>query len=227
MSNVVCVWAGDMYSEEYVRRLADFAHLHTTKQINFVCFTDKKREPIAGVDFRLMPAMQFVGGKLWWYKIYIFSKEADLIGDCLYMDLDVVPLKTLDPLLEYNAPFVILQDFNRIHNKNFSVSNSSIIKWRPETAHYIWHQFKDQIHEITTKYRGDQDYLTKIIGTNKTWWPLDYACSFKWEWLTKPEYMEPYVLVFHGKPKPEDFKFDLTKMFKDKNDQLSKNQIHR
>jgi hypothetical protein len=227
MHNIVCVWAGDTYSEEYVRRLADFAHLYTTKQITFVCFTDKPRETIAGVEFRLMPTMQFVSGKLWWYKIYIFSRQAGLSGDCLYLDLDVVPLKPLDLLLEYNAPFVILQDFNRVFNKNYAVSNSSMIKWRPEAAHYIWDQFKGQIHDITTKYRGDQDYITRIIGTQKTWWPKEYACSFKWEWLTAPAYMEPYVLVFHGNPKPEDFGFDLTKMIKDKNDRLSKNKIYR
>lgn len=225
MNNVVCVWAGDTYSEQYVKRLADFAHMHTTDSIKFVCFTDKPRSPIAGVEFRQMPIMNVE--KLWWYKVYIFSEQSGLTGTCLYLDLDIVLLKTLDTLFEQPGDFIILQDFNRAHSKNYQTSNSSIIKWRHETARYIWDKFEPNLAQITKEHRGDQDYITKVVGSNKTWWPKRIACSFKWEWLQDPECMAPHVLVFHGKPKPEDFDFDLNKMFKDKHDRISKNKVLR
>ena len=225
MNNVVCVWAGDTYSKQYVQRLADFSHKHTTYPINFICFTDKYREPIDGVEFRHLPYLDVQ--KLWWYKVYIFSEASGLTGNCLYLDLDMVLLKTLDTLLEYPGDFVILQDFNRVYLNTYRVSNSSIIKWRHESARYIWDNFVTNIDAITKQFRGDQDYITNIVGHNKIWWPRKLACSFKWEWLEYPDCMEPHILVFHGKPKPEDYEFDLNKMFKDKHDRISKNKIRR
>ena len=227
MINVVCVWAGTAYTADYVQRLSSEVHSKTTEPVRFVCFTDAHREPISGVEFRQMPAMVFHGNKLWWYKIYLFSEESGLTGDCLYFDLDVMLLKPIDPLLTHAGDFVILQDFNRAFISNYKVSNSSVIKWKHERCRYIWDMFKSQIHEWTTKFRGDQDYITKVVAGNKLWWPADYACSFKWEWLEKPQYQDPIVLVFHGEPKPESYNFDIEKIRNDKLNRLSKNKVQR
>ena len=225
MNNVVCVWAGEAYSEEYVKRLASIAHSYTTNKINFICFTDRKRQPIEGVEFRYLPQLNVE--KLWWYKVYIFSKDSGLTGDCLYLDLDLVIVKTLDPFLEHPGDFVILQDFNRVIYSNYKIANSSIIKWKHENARYIWEKFSPNIEIITKQFRGDQDYITNVVGENKTWWPRSLACSYKWEWLQSEEFTSPHIIVFHGKPKPEDFNFELPKMIEDKRDRISKNKIYR
>lgn len=227
MTTAVCVWAGDRYGPEYVARLRRELTNRVTGTLDLVCFTDRPRDPIAGVEFREMPVMEFKPDRLWWYKIYIFSEQSGLAGDCIYFDLDVMILRPIDEMLNFNADFVILQDFNRAFRKNYPVSNSSIIKWRHELYRGLWTNFLSDIGAITTKYRGDQDYITAAVGYNRTWWPASWACSFKWEWLMTPEYMDPMVLVFHGEPKPEDFDFDLDRAREAKYDRIRTDKIYR
>lgn len=227
MITAVCVWAGDRYSSDYVRRLRDGLTRNATDTINLVCFTDRERTDIDGVEFRQLPSMQFRNNRLWWYKIYIFSKDSMLAGDCIYFDLDVMFMKSIDPMLNHVTEFSILQDFNRAFRKHHPVSNSSIIKWRHESYRYIWDHFYENMDSITTRYRGDQDYITDIVASNRTWWPSSWACSFKWEWLMTDEHMDPMVLVFHGEPKPEEFNFNIEQARAAKYDRIRQNKIYR
>lgn len=223
----VCVWAGDRYSESYVSRLRLELDRNTTVPVDLVCFTDRERAPIPGVEFRMLPSMTFRPDRLWWYKIYIFSEDSGLSGDCIYFDLDLMFLKSIDQMLNFHADFAILQDFNRAFRKNYPVSNSSIIKWRHEGYRYIWEQFSKDADAITAKYRGDQDYITVAVGNSRTWWPATWASSFKWEWLMTPEHMDPMVLVFHGEPKPEDYNFNIEQAREAKYDRIRQNKIYR
>lgn len=227
MTTATCVWAGDRYSAEYVTRMRSELNNKVNGYIDLVCFTDLPRSPIDGVEFRQLPEMKFHGGKLWWYKIYIFSEESGLTGDCIYFDLDLMFLKHIDQMINYPTQFSILQDFNRAFRKNYPVSNSSVIKWRHEDFRHVWTKFSANVDDITAKYRGDQDYISAEIGHDRTWWPASWACSFKWEWLMTPEHMDPMILVFHGDPKPEDYGFNVEQARKAKYDRISKDQIYR
>ena len=160
MTVAVCVWAGEKYSVDYIIRLRKSISRYSTHDLELICFTDRPRPNLDGVEYRRLPDIGLQEHQYWWYKIYLFSKESSLLGDCIYFDLDVMFLRSMDEMLQYDSDFVILQDFNRAFRPNYHISNSSLMKWRHEKYYFIWDNFSSNIQANVNKYRGDQDYIT-------------------------------------------------------------------
>jgi hypothetical protein len=205
----VCVWAGTKYSPEYVRYLSTAIQQYSGQREKLVCFTDLPRSAIDGVEFRQLPSLDLPNAYLWWHKPYIFSRESGLSGRCVYFDLDVLIARPLDQLLSLPGSFLIPQDFTRSFRKNITGSNSSLMIWDHADYQHIWQQFSQDPAAVISRYRGDQDFISHVIGTRKTWIPKSWVCSYKWEWLTGPEFQDPTVIVFHGEPKTEQFAFSV------------------
>ena len=83
---------------------------------------------------------------------------------------------------------------------------------------------KNDSTSIVRKHKGDQDWVTELLGGSKVWWPYEWVMSFKWEVLNgglvrlgTQEYkgtqtkvsQETSILVFHGRPNPEDVTDDI------------------
>ena len=87
----------------------------------------------------------------------------------------------------------------------------------------FYQDFTENKTNIINKFKGDQDWLTKILEEDKSWWPKEWAMSYKWEVLNgglkhmgTQEYLsnetivnpETSILVFHGNPNPGDIADD-------------------
>jgi len=176
MKNFVCVCTGNKYGLEYVDKLYNMVMRHST-DVKFHVITDSKKEWHENIhQIIVTPVYQ-----TWWNKIHMFRDDISLDGQVLFMDLDVVIIRNIDHLWDFeDNAFVIIQDFNRCRIKNYHVRNSSVMKFVAGKEVHVWNKFKEDPFGIIKKYRGDQDYLTALYRDGKIW-PHNWVMSYKWE----------------------------------------------
>jgi len=240
MKEIAVVCVGDKFSPElYISQIYKHLKQHCIEGFRLTVFTDnparmheKTGHPIRCVK---LPEWHEISSprQYWWYKICMFMPDVDWLDEhVLYMDLDTIILSNIEKLWDFEPDkFCILQDFNRAFLRDYVVSNSSLIKFKPKDHHNIYTHFVNNITSVIRQFRGDQDYLTWWFkgNDNKVWWPKDWAMSYKWEILhggtthggTNVQYPKDYrypestwvvpdecsLVVFHGKPNPYDTEF--------------------
>ena len=106
---------------------------HLTIPHKFIIYTEhtkmqKKLVKGDNVEVRKIPFHDYQG---WWNKLTLFSPEADLKGDSLYFDLDVVITDNIDSFFTYekDSKVVMMRDFNPTTTGLF---NSSMMRFNNE-----------------------------------------------------------------------------------------------
>ncbi len=191
--SVVCVWWGELYGPEYVRHLRDSVARNLTVPYTFYCITDRLEAPEGMVH---IPCENQTG---WWQKVNLF-KPGLFEGRVLYLDLDVVIVKSLDSLVSSEGDFIMIENFGP--NKSQSAFNSSVMLWTPnETSEKIYTCFTDEVMKIL---HGDQCWVWRVLGNSILAFEKSLVESYKYsafnEWRRFS--MNTSVMVFHGSPKP-------------------------
>jgi hypothetical protein len=160
--------------------------------------------------------------KSWWYKIQLFNTEHHQ-GPLLYFDLDIVIVGNIDWMYRAELQhFWSVRDFKYLWNsRDFSI-NSSIMYFDTTKFTYVWNDFIGRDFSKTlSKYRGDQNYLTDIVGTERRrYFDQQSIKSWRWECLdggynfSQKRHVNPgsgttilpqtSILIFHGSPKPSN-----------------------
>jgi len=220
MYNIACVWIPPKYDISYIEKLYNSVKRNLTQPFNFYCLTTRPEEINNSdiISIALEKDIMFeVGNKGWWYKSNLFDKH-EWNGQVLYLDLDTVVMGSLDKFFEWEVgKFRICQDFNRHFQSEYPISNSSVMAFEANAYTNFYKEFQEEKVKNVKRYRGDQDWLTKILGKSKCWWPKEWAMSYKWEVLKgglkfvgTDQYNEDgtmlhkdtSILVFHGRPNP-------------------------
>ena len=232
IKEVALVCAGAKFDPSiHVRQIYQNLQQHCT-DFRLTVFTDKGRGlNLPGVRLIQLPDWNLAPRQLWWYKLYIHAQH-EWSGPVLYMDLDTIIIDNIDKFWYYQqGDFCICQDFNRQFIKDYAVSNSSIMRFDPGTTYDMYENFASNIEKHLRQFRGDQDYVTDWFKNRpgKTWWPREWAMSYKWEIkhggsriggldvkypddYYYPEHEEVIpetcsIVVFRGKPDPYDTDF--------------------
>tara|TARA_B100000674_G_scaffold110022_1_gene81351 strand:- start:1606 stop:2334 length:729 start_codon:yes stop_codon:yes gene_type:complete len=213
-NNVICMKWGDKYSADYVNILFNMVSRNLNKPFKFVCFTD---DPI-GIDPRVhildLPSLNLPNNipERGWLKLTTFSKNlADLQGQALFLDLDVIVTGSLDELFEIEGEFFIIKDFIR----RDLTGNSSVYRFEIGKHEDVLTYFKNNFDEIKSKHRNEQEFLSSFMNKkNKlSYWPEDWCKSFKKHCIHKglKQFFYPpqlpakaKIIIFHGKPNPPD-----------------------
>ena len=214
MNNVVCLYWGNKYKVEYVKILYNMVQRHLTIPHKFIIYTEhvKMKKLIKGenVEVRKIPFHDYQG---WWNKLTLFSPEANLKGDSLYFDLDVVITDNIDSFFthEKDTKVVLMRDFNPT-TKSY---NSSIMRFNNEVmTPYVWKPYLKEKKKFN-RMQGDQNVITdcmKQVPDKFKCFPDEWTFSAKWydrasprfkrsKWTFK-QYPGAKVAVFHGKPDP-------------------------
>jgi len=220
LNYVVCLKWGDKYSSEYVNKLNSMVKRHLTLPYEFVCFTDDPD----GIDYDIriepLPSLPVTG---WWFKPYFFNPELVLTGTILFLDLDIIVFKNIDYLFTYNpGKFCIIRDFNRHYIKNYNKFNSSVFRLNTGDHPIVYNEFIKNAKSLSTRFRGDQDWIRHCVTTDFSYWPDDWIQSYKWEMRGRDKLIktngkqnfkvseyptilkETSIAVFHGEPNPHD-----------------------
>ena len=216
MLNFACVFYGDKYKVDYVKKLYNMVQRNTKVPHNFICFTDstsiQRQLKTFSIEFRQFKRFDFDG---WFNKLQLFSPDSNLEGNTLYMDLDVVITDNIDCFYTYETQldFVGMNDFNPVSG----VWNSSIMKFKQTTLHgRIWHKFMSNRPEYLRKFPGDQNLISDLIKNGHACgsFPDSWTQSYKWYDRSGTRYSkqdwtyehngESLVSVFHGQPNPHE-----------------------
>ncbi|WP_439135935.1 hypothetical protein [Pseudomaricurvus sp.] len=143
MRQVVCLKWGDKYSPDYVNRLEAMVRRHLSDEHRFYCITDNPQGLSSGIHIIPLPERGLNG---WWNKMWLFSPEFPLRGECLFLDLDIVIAESIDCLFEY-APekaFCSIKDFVR---EEF---NTSVVRWQAGDARLVavWDAFLRFVEQL-------------------------------------------------------------------------------
>jgi len=218
MINFVCVNWGTKFNPTYTQNLYNMVKRHLTIPHKFIVFTDhvKLHKILKGdIEIRKLTFADHYQG--YWNKLSLFSNEANLIGPCLYMDLDVVIKDNIDCFAEYGNEdsFCVMRDFGQPQ----LYYNSSIFKFNNINAtDLIWKPFlKDKSNLM--RLQGDQNIISKFLmqspGSKKVKiFPDTWTQSYKWLDRSQTRFHKSHwtfeesplakVAIFHGNPKPHE-----------------------
>jgi hypothetical protein len=211
--NFVCVYYGNKYKPQYVQNLYNMVNRHLTVDHKFICFTDNTslhRVVQGDIEYRKFPLDDEQG---WWNKLQLFHPDSGLVGENLYMDLDVVILKNIDEM----AKFGKVDTFGAIHDfTGLDGINSSIMKFNNTTmTPAVWDRYYED-RPRWRKHQGDQNVTYEFMKehTELQYMPNQWSFSYKWFNRKEPRFSktdwtfekcsESLVAVFHGQPNPHE-----------------------
>lgn len=148
-----------------------------------------------------MPNKEWVG---WWSKMNLFAPALDVYRPFLFMDLDTAVIGPYSDLFSNDFKGILgLEDFYRPNNFASGVMG---IPSNDEIVTGIWKEWMKNPELHIKKYRGDQNFISNFILSNKYWqYVTDKICSFKVRGSDKTWLMEVpkniSIVCFHGFPR--------------------------
>ena len=141
----------------------------------------------------------------------------DLEGPCLYFDLDVIIVRSIDCFFEYMpGKFCVCREWlppykrllNRLFNKAIGM-NTSIFRFEANSMQFVIDRM-NEAPQILKNIKLEQDWVTHVVGDQINWWPSEWVSSFKHRRPVYPfSFFWPPVLprktrvmVFNGPLKP-------------------------
>lgn len=217
---ICCVKWGTKYPPDYVNRLRNMVRRHLQVPHEFICLTEDPAGLDRGIGTFSLPS----GLPGYWNKVSLFRAGTFEPGRTIvYLDLDVVIVGALDFLLNDPGGFRII--------KAFSVNpgcNSSVMRFQAGEQPHLYERFVVEADTImaSEKYPGDQDWIFEQAA-DLTFFPPGKIVSYKkdmpshvalitkklsldFRWVKAPRWMsvapppDAAIVVFHGKPDPED-----------------------
>ena len=211
--NVICIKWGTKFSFEYVNRLYKMVEKNLTVPHRFVCFTDDSEGILEEIETRPLPELNDTGlPEKAWKKLGLFTNQlADLEGEALFLDLDVVIRDNINCFFEQEGEFFIIKDWDF---PNDIIGNSSVFKFQVNRHQDIIDNFYKEGMDIRKRYKNEQAFLSYQMynkGILK-YWDKSWCVSFKRNCLQpfplnffkqakEPE--KAKIVVFHGRPNPE------------------------
>lgn len=217
--NIVTLKWGGRYGSAFVNRLYRGVSRHLARPFRFLCFTDDAQGLSPPVEAWPLPAIDLPEShaRTTWLKLALFADGlADMEGDCLFLDLDLLILDGIDCFFDYRrGKHCIIRNWRQKHlvfARRFSVGNSSVFRWRANTTQHVFDKFHFEMDWALSNFHPEQAYLTYGLG-EKYWWPESWVQSFKRHavpWFPLNLLMPPKIpadtriLVFHGRPDPDE-----------------------
>jgi len=217
---VCCVKWGSKYPPHYVNRLRSMVARHFPGRHDFVCLTDDPSGLDAGISTRPLPD-RFTG---FWNKISLFRRGLFEPGrTIIYLDLDLVIVGSLDFLLDAPGGFRFIGNWGKK-----PAMNSSVMRFQADEQAQVYERFSDRADEIVRsgRYAGDQNWITEQIPDAAFFpprkivsykldlpshvFPLAKRIGLDFSFIKAPRFMtvatppDASIVVFHGKPDPED-----------------------
>jgi hypothetical protein len=221
--NCACLIHGDAYPWLYVEKLYSMLSRHISRPINLHVYTEESRTvPAPYIKHSLIDWDISGPKKSWWYKLQLFNSDF-YSGPLLYFDLDTVITANIDWLWQLNLRyFWAVRDFKYLWKPHSTGINSSIMWWNTNQYSYVWENVINQkLTSLFSRHHGDQDFISEIIPyEQRRFFDTESVKSWRWECLDggynfqSRKHRNPgngtalasqtSVLVFHGKPKPEN-----------------------
>ncbi len=187
----------------------------------FVCFTDDTQGldskietyPLPQITIPDVPTRSSNWRKLGLYRAGV----GDLHGTCLYLDLDVVIVNSIDSFFEFEpGQFCAVREWVQTHRKVIARRpgeyNTSVFRFEAGTTQKIVDRFQSQGERVLSEFRREQQFVTHTVKDRIRAWPGEWVASFKRQCLPvfplnliKPPALpaNARIVAFHGNPNPD------------------------
>ena len=215
IENILCMKWGTKYGPEYVNRLAAMVQRNMRRPYRLYCFTEDGAGIDPSVEIRPLPEM-VLDAKLperGWRKLTVFQRElADLQGNALFLDLDVIILGELDAFFDVPGEFRIVKDWNL---RGSYIGNSSVFRFEIGRYPDILQYYLEHGDAVRQNHRNEQAYLSWCMREKGIlqYWDETWCRSFKRHCMrtfpfgyffeAKHPGPDAKIVIFHGNPNPE------------------------
>ncbi len=220
--NIICLKWGTRYPALFVNRLYASVKRHLHRPFRFICFTEDATGLVDDVEVQPFPENPNSELMPKWPNIFIklcVFKDglANLKGQTLFLDLDVVIQQDIDCFFEYKpGKNCIIHNWvelrKRLFRKRPKIGNSSCFRFDAGNSNYIYECFLNEMSEALdhSMYTTEQAFMTHAMK-EVYWWPAQWVKSFKrtcvplfpFNYLITPNKPDTRILVFHGNPDPD------------------------
>ena len=204
---------GSRYGSKFVNRLHDSVKRHTRRKTRLYCFTDDEKGLDNEVICKPLPKINLPEDIFLtpWRKLSVWQYPLDeLIGDVLFLDLDLVITGNLDRFFDFKpGKYCVIENWTQI-GKN--IGNTSCFRFPIGKYDFVFKKFQDNPEKIWKTFHIEQVFLSFEIK-DQIFWPSDWCKSFKhnllpkWPlriWKPAELPLETSVVAFTGKPDPDD-----------------------
>jgi len=157
------------YTVEYVQRLREGVARHLSRPFRFVCLTDRPHEMPAGVE--AIAVERIPSCYAFWTRLRMFDASLGWAGRVLALDLDTLIVGSLDPIVDYPAPFVCAGDSLAPSLESPPVCGTkggktwrprvqgSVIAWDAGAVNALWTLWTPA---IAAQFYTDQDWIGEL-----------------------------------------------------------------
>lgn len=212
MKQIICMKWGSMYGPEYVNTLYRMIERHITPPFRLVCLTDDASGIIKEVDCFPCPEINIPAPyNLYpWRKITLWDKKvADLQGEVLFLDLDLVIVDNIDSFFDYGKGFHVIENWTQ---PGKGIGNTSVYRFTVGSHPELLTNLVQDFEGYHDKYRNSQTYISKSLPEIH-FWPSFWCRSFKIDcvpsgikrWFITPKIPNgAKIIAFPGDPNPPD-----------------------
>lgn len=218
---IICMKWGTLYGPDYVNVLRNAVAAHLKRPHRFVCLTDDPTGFQDDIEHYPIPDLGFGAGEFrfgGWPKLSVFLADLyGLRGRALFVDLDTVLLRDLDPLFDVEGGVVLIREWPRLNDRlrpRRVRGMSSIFGFTlGGTETHLVERYRADPEAARASVRHEQQWITENAHDLR-FWPEGWVVSFKKTLMAPPLLNrvigpkepppEAKVLVFHGVPRPID-----------------------
>lgn len=213
MQTIICMKWGTRYGADFVNRLYNSIQRHTERNTRLICFTDDSSGINTNVQCQPIPDIDLPDDQINtpWRKLTMWAYPlADIEGDVLFLDLDLVITGCLDDMFDFEAGrFCVIRNWTQ---PNANIGNTSCFRFPAGKYTHIFEDINANSEAILKKYRIEQVYISREID-DMVFWPSLWCASFKHTLLPKwplnffktPELpRDTKVIAFTGKPDQDE-----------------------
>ena len=213
MQTIICMKWGTRYGPDFVNRLWRAVQRNTARPTRLVCFTDDMSGIDKAVQCFPLPEINLPDALINtpWRKLAVWQVPlADLEGDILFLDLDLVITGNLDDLFDFKpGRYCVIENWTQKGQGN---GNTSCFRFPVGKHTHIYDRVQADPFAVTSQYRIEQLYISREIE-DMVFWPDIWCVSFKHSLLPKwpmnffkapalPP--ETRIVAFTGKPDQDE-----------------------
>lgn len=213
MQTVICMKWGTRYGPEFVNRMWAAVQRNTARPTRLVCLTDDVSGIDADVQCYPIPEINLSADLINtpWRKLTLWQAPlADISGDVLFLDLDLVITGSLDEMFDFEpGRYCVIENWTQMGQGN---GNTSAFRFPVGKHTHIFNDFQADPDSILSRYRIEQLYISREID-DMVFWPDLWCASFKHTLLPRwpmnffkvPELpTETRIVAFTGKPDQDE-----------------------
>jgi hypothetical protein len=171
---------GTAYGVEYANTLYSMVSRNTQRPLRFICFTDDAAGLRPEIRPYPLPPIDLPPSHQWkpWRKIALLQRNlADLDGDVLFLDLDVVVTGSIDPFFDF-APeeaYCVIENWTQMGE---GIGNTSVFRLHVGSHPEVYDTLMADPMGTVRRFRNSQTFASRTIS-RMVYWPPEWCVSFK------------------------------------------------